>query len=100
MIDNPGVDVDTSRFSYPGPLPHSKETAVVMLTDGIEATAHSLKEKTADSFREMIDNLVEQKIRSNQLIDANLTLRDITILKKTLLDKLVSIYHVRIEYPK
>ncbi len=100
MIDNPGIEVDTKRFSYPGPLPHSKETAVVMLTDGIEATAHSLKEKTADTFREMIDSLIEQKIRSNQLIDANLTLRDITILKKTLLDRLVSIYHVRIEYPK
>lgn len=100
MIDNPEVEVDTKRFSYPGPLPHSKETAVVMLVDGIEATAHSLKEKTAASFREMIDFLVEQKIRSNQLIDANLTLRDITVLKKTLLDKLVSIYHVRIEYPK
>lgn len=100
MIDNPDVEVDTKRFSYPGPLPHSKETAVVMLTDGIEATAHSLKEKTTDSFREMIESLVEQKIRSNQLIDANLTLRDISILKKTLLDKLVSIYHVRIEYPK
>lgn len=100
MIDNPDVEVDTKRFSYPGPLPHSKETAVVMLVDGIEATAHSLKEKTATSFSEMIDFLVEQKIRSNQLIDANLTLRDITVLKKTLLDKLVSIYHVRIEYPK
>ena len=48
----------------------------------------------------MIENLVEQKIKSNQLIDADLTLREITILKSTLLEKLVSIYHVRIEYPK
>jgi putative nucleotidyltransferase with HDIG domain len=100
LIDNPGVAANVERFSYPGPLPHSKETAVVMLTDGIEATAHSLKEKTAAAFSEMIENLVEQKIKSNQLINSELTLRDIAILKSTLLEKLISIYHVRIEYPK
>ena len=100
QIENPSLKVDTKRFSYPGPLPQSKETAVVMLTDGIEATAHSLKEKTTASFSEMIEMLVEQKIKTNQLIDADLTLREITILKSTLLEKLVSIYHVRIEYPK
>jgi len=100
QIENPGMKVDTTLFSYPGPLPHNKEMAVLMLTDGIEATAHSLKEKSAAAFSEMIENLVEQKIKSNQLIDADLTLRDITILKSTLLEKLVSIYHIRIEYPK
>lgn len=100
QIENPGVEVDTTLFSYPGPLPYSKEMAVLMLVDGIEATAHSLKEKSAAAFSEMIDYIVDQKIKSNQLIDADLTLRDITILKSTLLEKLVSIYHVRIEYPK
>lgn len=100
QIENPGVEVDSRLFSYPGPLPYNKEMAVLMLTDGIEATAHSLKEKTAASFSEMIENLVEQKIKSNQLIDSDLTLREITILKSTLLEKLVSIYHIRIEYPK
>jgi len=98
--ENPGVEVDPTLFSYPGPLPHNKEMAVLMLTDGIEATAHSLKEKSAASFSEMIEYLVEQKIKSNQLIDADLTLRELTILKSMLLEKLVSIYHVRIEYPK
>ncbi len=100
QIENPGMEVDTTLFSYPGPLPHNKEMAVLMLTDGIEATAHSLKEKSASAFSEMIDYIVDQKIKSDQLIDADLTLRDITILKSTLLEKLVSIYHVRIEYPK
>ncbi|MBL7969318.1 MAG: HDIG domain-containing protein [Prolixibacteraceae bacterium] len=100
QLENPGLEVDPTKFSYPGPLPYNKEMAVVMLTDGIEATAHSLKEKSAAAFSEMIDNLVEQKIKSNQLLNTDLTFRDITILKSTLLDKLVSIYHVRIEYPK
>jgi len=100
QMENPGMEVDTTLFSYPGPLPHNKEMAVLMLTDGIEATAHSLKEKSATAFSDMIDFIVDQKIKSNQLIDADLTLREITILKSTLLEKLVSIYHVRIEYPK
>jgi len=100
QIENPGMEVDTTLFSYPGPLPHNKEMAVLMLTDGIEATAHSLKEKSATAFSEMIDYIVDQKIKSHQLIDSDLTLREITILKNTLLEKLVSIYHVRIEYPK
>ena len=100
QLENPGMEVDPTLFSYPGPLPHNKEMAVLMLVDGIEATAHSLKEKSATAFSEMIDYIVDQKIKSNQLIDADLTLREITILKSTLLEKLVSIYHVRIEYPK
>ena len=74
--------------------------AVLMLTDGIEATARSLKEKSVDVLKEMIENMVEQKIRSNQLINADLTFREISILKSTLLEKLVNIYHVRIEYQK
>jgi hypothetical protein len=98
--ENPGAKVDPEKFSYPGPLPFSKETAVLMLTDGIEAAARSLKEKSVEKLREMIDNMVEQKIRSGQLIDADLTFRDITILKNTLLEKLTNIYHARIEYPK
>jgi putative nucleotidyltransferase with HDIG domain len=100
LIDNPGVQVDLSRFTYPGPLPHNKELAVLMLCDGIEATAHSLKEKTAATFSGMIETLVEQKIKSNQLIDADLTLRDLSVLKGTLIDQRLSIYHIRIEYPK
>jgi putative nucleotidyltransferase with HDIG domain len=98
--ENPEMDVDRSLFTYPGPLPTDKETAVLMLTDGIEAAARSLKEKSVDAIRGLIDNMVEQKIRANQLVYSDLTFRDITILKDTLLEKLVNIYHVRIEYPK
>ncbi len=98
--ENPEMDVDTTKFTYPGPLPQNKEMAVLMLTDGIEAAARSLKEKSVDSLRDMIENMIEQKIRANQLIDADLTFREISILKSTLLEKLVNIYHVRIEYPK
>lgn len=98
--ENPGKDVDKSLFTYPGPLPQNKETAVLMLIDGIEAATRSLKEKSLENIRDLIDSMVEQKIKNNQLIDADLTFRDISVLKSTLLEKLVNIYHVRIEYPK
>jgi cyclic-di-AMP phosphodiesterase PgpH len=98
--ENPEENVDANLFTYPGPLPQNKETAVLMLIDGIEAATRSLKEKSVENIREMIENIVEQKIRANQLINADLTFREISILKATLLEKLVNIYHVRIEYPK
>ena len=98
--DNPDEKVDPALFTYPGPLPQNKEMAVLMLTDGIEAAARSLKEKSVDALRDIIESIVEQKIKNNQLIDADLTFREISILKSTLLEKLVNIYHVRIEYPK
>jgi len=100
QIENPKENVDRNMFTYPGPLPQNKETAVLMLIDGIEAATRSLKEKSVDNIREVIEKMVEQKIQSNQLINADLTLREISILKATLLEKLVNIYHVRIEYPK
>ena len=98
--ENPDKIVDPKLFTYPGPLPQNKETAVLMLIDGIEAATRSLKEKSVDNIRGLIENMVEQKIRSNQLINADLTFREISILKATLLEKLVNIYHVRLEYPK
>ncbi len=98
--ENPDEVVDPKLFTYPGPLPQNKETAVLMLIDGIEAATRSLKEKSVENIRDMIESMVEQKIRSNQLINADLTFREISILKATLLEKLVNIYHVRIEYPK
>ena len=98
--ENPEINVDPKMFTYPGPLPQNKETAVLMLIDGIEAATRSLKEKSVDNIRNLIERMVEQKIQSNQLINADLTFRDINILKITLLEKLINIYHVRIEYPK
>lgn len=98
--ENPEINVDPKIFTYPGPLPQNKETAVLMLIDGIEAATRSLKEKSLENIRALIETMVEQKIRSNQLINADLTFREINILKVTLLEKLVNIYHVRIEYPK
>jgi len=98
--ENPEEKVSENSFIYPGPLPRTKEAAVVMIVDGIEAASRSLKEKTMENLHELINKMVEQKIRDKQLDQSELTFRDIKIIKETLLKKLMNIYHVRIEYPK
>jgi len=98
--DNPDKSTDSDQFIYPGPLPKSKEASVVMLIDGIEAASRSLKDKTYDSLRELINRMIDEKIKLNQLDSSLLTFIDINIIKETLLNKLINIYHVRIEYPK
>ncbi|MEZ5106716.1 MAG: HDIG domain-containing protein [Draconibacterium sp.] len=98
--ENPNTKVDENAFIYPGPLPRSKEAAVVMLVDGIEAASRSLAEKTYAHLKELIDNMIDQKIKLRQLDHSALTFNDINVIKETLLNKLINIYHIRIEYPK
>jgi cyclic-di-AMP phosphodiesterase PgpH len=71
-----------------------------MLIDGIEAASRSLKEKTYENFKELINKMIDDKIKSNQLDNSLLTFSDVNIIKETLLNKLINIYHIRIEYPK
>ena len=98
--EHPDEAIDPREFTYPGPPPQSKETAVVMLIDGIEAATRSLPEKTPENIRNLIQEMIQKKINEGQLDQADLTLRDIQIVKKTLLEKLINIYHIRIAYPK
>ncbi len=98
--ENPGSDINISQFAYPGPLPRSKEASVVMLVDGIEAASRSLKEKTMDNLRKLIDDMTDQKLKEHQLDESELTFSDIKRIKEVLLNKLMNIYHIRIEYPK
>ncbi len=97
--ENPDSKINEDQFIYPGPLPRSKEASVVMLVDGIEAASRAMKEKTHQNLKEQIDRMVDQKIEDRQLDVSELTFSDIEIIKKTLLEKLINIYHVRIEYP-
>lgn len=97
--ENPDEMIDEKAFIYPGPLPRSKEAAVVMLVDGIEAASRSMKEKTHDNLKGLIGKMIDKKIADRQLDDSDLTFRDIDTIKATLLHKLINIYHVRIEYP-
>jgi cyclic-di-AMP phosphodiesterase PgpH len=98
--ENPNQKVNEEMFIYPGPLPRSKEAAVVMIIDGIEAASRALKEKTLDNLKDLVNTMIDQKIKDKQLEQCDLTFRDVKIIKETLLNKLTNIYHVRIEYPK
>jgi hypothetical protein len=91
---------DERKFRYPGPIPFSKETGVLMLADSVEASSRSLKSYDAVSIDDLVERIFKYKIDENQLINSDLTLRELTLLKKIFKKKLMNMYHVRIEYPK
>lgn len=98
--ENPDTEVNELDFKYPGPNPQSRETAILMLADGVEAAARSLPDKNEESLKKVIDMIVDGKVQNHELDDAPITFSDIKIAKAIFLEKLKNIYHVRIEYPK
>jgi len=98
-IDNPEEEISEKPYRYPGPVPFSKETSVLMMADSVEAASRSMKMPTAASIAQLVDRIIDSQIETNQFVNSDLTLKDITRIKKILKKKLMSIYHVRIEYP-
>jgi len=93
------VEVDVEDFEYPGPKPFSKETAIVMISDGVEAASKSLKEPTAEKIIAFVDKIVQRLMDEKQFLEANITLREIETIKNVLVEKLISSYHLRVAYP-
>jgi putative nucleotidyltransferase with HDIG domain len=91
--------VDERTFRYPGPKPQSREAAIIMLADGVEASVRSLDEKDEDSIRAMVDRIVDARVEDGQLDDAELTLRNISQIKDAFVGQLLGMYHSRIKYP-
>lgn len=96
--NNPDKLVDETLFHYPGPIPSSKETAVLMLADSVEAAARSLKEPTKESISNLVDKIVDHKLSQKQFSNADITLKDISDVSTIFKNMLMSIYHVRIDY--
>lgn len=94
-----GAVSNSGEYNYPGPVPQSIETAVVMLADGAEAATRALSDPTPDRIREVIDTVVRQRLEQGQLRDAPLTLRQLTIVKQQFARVLGGMYHARIDYP-
>lgn len=92
-------NVEKEEFRYSGPKPKTKESAIIMLADSIEAAIRSLDEKSPMTMENMIRKIISGKIEDNQLSEANLTFKEIEIIIKTFIKTLVSIHHVRIKYP-
>ena len=98
--ENPNEEVDTLSFSYPGPIPFSKETAVLMMADACEAASRSLKTYTTESVNKLIDGIIDGQAKEGQFANADITFKDITTIKSIFKKMLLNIYHVRVEYPK
>ena len=93
-------NVDIADFSYPGPKPFSKETAILMMCDSVEAASKSLKEPTSTKINDFVENILNKQMDDGQFLNANITFKEIQAIKKVLKRKLANIYHLRIEYPE
>ncbi|HEX7225833.1 MAG TPA: HDIG domain-containing protein [Candidatus Limnocylindria bacterium] len=91
--------VDDRTYRYPGPKPQSREAAIIMLADGVEASVRSLDEKDEPSIRGMVDRIVDGRVEDGQLDDAELTLKNIAQIKDAFVGQLLGMYHSRIKYP-
>jgi putative nucleotidyltransferase with HDIG domain len=91
--------IDEQTFRYPGPKPQSREAAIIMLADGVEASVRSLDEKDEVSIRAMVDRIVDARVEDGQLDDAELTLKNIAQIKDAFVGQLLGMYHTRIKYP-
>jgi len=87
------------RYRYPGPKPQSREAAILMLSDGVEASVRSLEEKDEVSIRGMVNRIVDARVEDGQLDEAELTLRNLTQIKEAFVQQLLGMYHTRIQYP-
>lgn len=96
---HPDEEVDPADFTYHGPIPFSRETAVLMICDSVEAASRSIKEPDENNISALVDNIIQKQMDDGQFQNVDLTMRDFTTIKKVLKKKLMSIYHVRIAYP-
>lgn len=96
---NPDGEVDPGPYTYPGPNPQSKETAIVMMADACEAATRSLKEPDEATITAIVDRIVSSQLKDGLLNEAPITLREISIVKQAFINRLRSMYHQRIEYP-
>ena len=91
--------VDESQFRYPGPKPRSKESAIIMMSDTVEAASRSLEEVSEESITELVNRLIGEKLEDGQFNSCELTFKEFETIKKTIIKNLVVTRHLRIKYP-
>ena len=96
----PDVPADISKFSYPGPNPRTKEEAILMMADAVEASSRSLKDYSESSITELVNRIIDSQIEDGLLSDAPLTFKHIKIIKTIFIEKLINMFHSRISYPE
>ena len=97
---NPDIKPNDAAYTYPGPLPNNKETAILMMADGVEARSRSLSIYTEESINEMVESMIDGQIADGQFKEAPITFRDVETVKAVFKEKIKNIYHTRIVYPE
>lgn len=98
--ENPGEEPDEELFTYPGPNPFSKETAILMMADSVEAASRSLPEYTEESISVLVDKIIDSQMEEGFFRHCPITFQDIETVKRVFKDKLMTTYHTRISYPE
>ena len=93
------VLLSDKSFRYPGPTPYSRETAILMMSDALEAASRSLKTYDSRTIGDLVEKIVSKQMEEGQFNNCNITFRDIDVVKRVITKKLLNIYHARIEYP-
>ena len=94
-----GKPVDEEPYTYPGPNPQTRETAIVMMADATEAAAKSLTDHSHEAIASLVSKIIDSQVASGLLKDAPISFRDVEIIKSTFIERLDSLYHTRIKYP-
>jgi hypothetical protein len=94
-----GETVNIDDFRYPGPKPQTREAVILMLADGAEASVRSLDEPTPENIRAIVKKIVDSVVADGQLDESNITMRELTVIRESLVNTLIGIYHQRISYP-
>ena len=97
--EHPDEKIDESLFTYPGPRPTTKEQAILMMADCVEAASHSLKEYTEENIEKLVNNIIDSRVADKELSLSPLTFQDIDTIKNVFKKRLMAIYHTRISYP-
>ncbi|MDR3229177.1 MAG: HDIG domain-containing protein [Puniceicoccales bacterium] len=100
LAETDGSAVDAETFRYEGPRPHTREAAIVMLADGLEAASRALPVTTPQSIRELVDSIVATRIADGQLDESPLTFRELEVIRESMEHSLTTMYHHRVQYPK
>jgi putative nucleotidyltransferase with HDIG domain len=93
-------EANKADFKYPGPIPFSKETAILMMADSVEAASKSLKEPTSTKIDVFVEKIIDTQMEQGQFLNANVTFKEIELIKKVLKKKLNNMFHLRVEYPE
>jgi putative nucleotidyltransferase with HDIG domain len=94
-----GETVNIDDFRYPGPKPQTREAVILMLADGAEASVRSLEEHTPENIRGIVKKIVDTVVADGQLDESSVTMRELTMIRESLINTLTNIYHQRISYP-